>query len=302
MRLGNADGYYKNKKTGGKKMKSYSGETVEDVLKYPCMAIEERSITQKTAEKFGVRTALSEVDGKTPIAHYFPYYTDGKLTGFKKRDLTKPKQQSGHFDIIGYQSIKCDLFGSHVTNKTGAKKLWVCEGEYDQLIVWQTLKNKYPQANPSVVSITNGTASAVQNIGQKHNLKFIKKFGECILAFDNDSATPEEKAKGIVKGNEATSNVYGLLPDIKVVSLPDDKDPCEAYDELGENEFYWLLMKPIQYTPEGFVKYEAIREKAIELPTLGKPWPWKAMTKVTLGRRIGEGHYFGAGKHFTMPA
>lgn len=293
--MSNSEGYYKNKRTGGNKKMTYQNETLEDVLSYPCEAIEDRGITKRTAEKFGVRTAYNPKDGITPVAYYFPYYLDGKIVGFKKRDLTKPKQQNGHFDVVGYQGVKCDMFGMHVSNKTGGKKIWVTEGELDSMIVWQTLKNKYPQANPSVVSISNGTATAVQNIGQKHNLKYLKKFQENILCFDNDSATPEEKAKGVVKGREATANVYGLLPDIKVVSLPEDKDPCEAYEELGEEEFYWTLMKPVQFTPEGFVKYEEIREKAIELPKLGKPWPWKSLTKVTLGRRIGEGYYFGAG-------
>lgn len=279
-----------NFKSGG-----YTAENLEEVLKYPCEAIEDRGITKKTAEKFGVRTKYSSKDGITAEAYYFPYYMEGELVGFKKRDITKPKQQKGHFTSVGFQSVKCDLFGTDVCNKTGGKKIWVTEGEFDALIVWQTLKAMYPQGNPNVVSISNGTASAVQNIGQKINLKHLKKFSEVILSFDNDSATPSEKAEGIMKGKEATAAVYGLLPDIKVVSLPEDKDPCETWKDLGEKEFYWSLMKPIQYTPEGFVKYEDIREKAIELPTLGKPWPWPSLTKTTLGRRVGEGYYFGAG-------
>lgn len=295
-----ADGYYKNKPTGSDSRMSKSGnnykkETLEDVLEYPCLAIEDRGIEQKTAEKFGVRTALSEKDGMTPVAHYFPYYLEGKLVGFKKRDLTVPKQQSFHFGVVGFQSVKCDMFGSHAANKTGGKKLFITEGEYDQLVCWQTLKSKYPQANPNVLSISNGTATAVANIGQKQNMKFIKKFQEVILAFDNDKATLDEKAKGVRKGVEATAEVYGLLPDIKIVSLPDDKDPCDTFLEQGVEQFYWTLMKPIQYTPEGFVKYEEIRDKAIELPVLGKGWPWKSAFKKTLGRRIGEGIYFGAG-------
>ena len=294
------DGYYKKRKTGnsGGKMShksNYEKETVQDVLSYPCLAIDERGITKKTAEKFGVRTAISQQDGVTPIAHYFPYYMEGELVGFKKRDLTIPKVQDFHFTTVGFQSVKCDLFGTHAANKTGGKKVWITEGEYDQLICWQTLKAKYPQSNPNVLSISNGTAGAVLNIGQKQNMKFLKKFQETILVFDNDKATPDEKARGIVKGNEATANVYGLLPEVKVVSLPEDKDPCETYKEQGEEQFYWTLMKPIQYTPEGFVKYDEIREKAIELPTLGKAWPWTSLTKVTLGRRVGEGYYFGAG-------
>ena len=144
-------GYYKGSKTGGRNTAmtaNFKRETVEEILEYPCVAIEERGITQKTAEKFGVRTAFDTRDGNTPVAHYFPYYLDGKIAGFKKRDLTKPKMQDSHFTVVGYQSVKCDMFGTNVANKTGGKKIWVTEGEFDCLIVWQTLKNKYPQANP----------------------------------------------------------------------------------------------------------------------------------------------------------
>lgn len=299
-------GYYGNKKTGSESKMSYNPkhqkETLEEILAYPTLAIEARGISAKTSEKFGVRTAVDPKDGITPIAHYFPYYLDGDLVGYKKRDLTLSKQQDYHFTSIGYQSVKCDMFGTDALNKTGGKKIWICEGEFDCMIAWQTLKNKYPQGNPNVVSISNGTGGAVLNIGQKSNMKTLKKFQEIILCFDNDRATADEKNKGIKKGVEATADVYGLLPDIKVVSLPEDKDPCETCKDIGEEQFYWSLMKPIQYTPEGFVKYEDIREKAIELPKLGKPWPWKTLTRVTLGRRVGEGIYFGAGKHFLMPA
>ena len=294
------DGYYKNKKTGSDRRMSkpnfYKTQmTIEEVKAFPTLAIEERGITEDTCRKLGIRTELSGSDGVTPVAHYFPYSVEGKLVGYKKRDLTLPKIQDGHFSTIGFQSVKCDLFGAANCSKTGAKKIFICEGEYDQAIVWQVLKARYPKTKPAVVSISNGTAGAVLNIGQKHNMKFLKKFSEVILCFDNDGATSEEKLRGIKKGKEATADVYGLLPDIKVVPLPDDKDPCESYEMLGENEFYWSLMKPIQYTPEGFVKYEEIRNKAIELPVLGKGWPWESVYRKTLGRRIGEGYYFGAG-------
>lgn len=274
---------------------NYRPEEIVDVQQYPMMSIEDRGITKETAEKFGVRTALDPKDGKTAVALYFPYYLEGKLSGYKKRDLTLSKQQDFYFSTVGYQSVKCDLFGTDAANKTGGKKLWIAEGELDAMIMWQTLKAKYPKSNPNVLSISNGTAGAVLNIGQKSNMKFLKKFQETILCFDNDRATAQEKAKGIKKGVEATADVYGLLPEIKVVSLPEDKDPCDTFLELGEDQFYWVLMKPIQYTPEGFVKFEDIREKAIELPVLGKEWPWKSLTRVTLGRRLGEGIYFGAG-------
>lgn len=276
---------------------SYEKETVEDVLGYQCLAIPDRNITQKTAEHYGVRTALSTEDGSTPIAHYFPYYDESdQVVGFKKRDLTKHKKEKGHFSIVGL--VKVDvvkLFGTHCGNSTGGKKVWVCEGEYDSMIVYQTLKDEYPRGNPTVLSIGFGTANSVQHIGQKMNMKFLNKFPEKITVFDNDRATLEEKEKGIKKGNEATADVYGLIPDILVAPLPEGKDPCEVYNELTPKELYWMVMKPIRFTPEGFVRYEEVENKAKEMPILGKAWPWETLYRKTLGRRLGEGYYIGAG-------
>lgn len=273
----------------------YKEQTVEEVLAYPCLAVEERYISQKTAEHFGIRTEVSSVDGLTPIAYYFPYTMEGKTTGFKKRDMTKAKAQEGHFTTVGYVGVKCDLFGMQSCNKTGGKKVWISEGEWDAAICWQTLKSKYPQGNPNVLSIGCGTSNAVQHIGQKGNMAFLRKFEEKIIAFDNDCASPEEAKKNIKKGNEATSEVYALLPDMLVAKFPDDQDPCEMFKSEGSEQLYWALMKPSPYTPEGFVTYAECREHAIELPKLGKPWPWPSVTKLTLGRRLGEGYYFGSG-------
>lgn len=271
-------------------------ESMEDVSKYPTLAIPERFISKATAEHFGIKTAVSPKDGKTHVAHYFPYTIDGEIVGYKKRDLTVPKVAPYHFTTIGFQSAKCDLFGTTAANKTGGKKLWVTEGEYDCAATWEVLKNKYPQGNPNVVSISNGTANAVQNLGQKQNQATVKKYSECILVFDADKATQEEREKQkIMKGKDAVSAVYSLMPDIQVAALPDEYDPIDMIREGMAEQLYWACMKPVQYTPDGFIKYETFKEKASELPKLGKPWPWPSMTKLSLGRRTGEGHYIGAG-------
>lgn len=271
-------------------------ETIEQVLEYPIMAIPERNISQKTAEHFEVRTALSQKDGKTPVAHYFPYTINGELVGFKKRDLTVPKVASNHFSTVGFQGVKCDMFGLSVGNKTGGKKVFCTEGEYDAMVLWETLKNEYPSANPVVLSISSGTSNAVANIGQKQNQQYLGKFQECVLVFDADKATQEEREKHkIMKGKDAVAAVYGLMPDVKVADLPDEYDPCDMVKEGMAKQLYWACMKPKDYVPDGFVKYETFQDKAKELPKLGKPWPWPTMTKLSLGRRIGEGHYIGAG-------
>lgn len=271
--------------------------SIDDVKEYPCLAIPERNITQKTAEHFGVRTEIGEETG-APVAHYFPY-TDidtGEIIAYKRRDITKGKKDKGHFTVVGQMKIdRVSLFGTTSGNASGGKKVFCTEGEYDCMISHQCLKDRYPRANPTVLSIGFGTANAVHHIGQKKNTQFLKKFSEVVLAFDNDRATAEEKEKKIMKGVEATAAVYGLIPEVLVAQLPDGKDPCETYLEDGEEQLYWMLMKPVRFTPEGFVSYSEVRDKAIELPTIGKPWPWPSVTKKTLGRRLGEGIYFGAG-------
>lgn len=272
--------------------------TIEKVLEFPCLAIPERNITEKTAKHLNIRSEISTQDGKTVVAHWFLYASQetGEFVAAKRRDLTKGKKEKFHFTTIGDMHPETvGLFGHQAANSSGGKKLFVTEGEYDAAIAWQCLKERNPRFNPSVVSIGFGTANAVKHMGQKKITKFIKKFSELILAFDNDRATATERDKKIMKGQEATSAVYGLYPDIFVAQLPEDKDPCEVYEEEGEEQLYWMLMKPSRFTPEGFVAYEEIKDKAKELPKLGKPWPWKSVTKATLGRRLGEGIYFGAG-------
>lgn len=274
----------------------YKKETVDDILQLPALAIPERGIDQRTSEHFGIRTKLDTSDGLTHIAHYFPYTLDGRIVGFKKRDLTVPKQQKTHFTVVGFQSVQCDLFGMMSCNKTGGKKAVITEGEYDCAITWQVMKDKNDgRGNPSVMSIGNGTSNAVQNLGQKKTIKYLDKFREIILAFDADKATPSEKEKKIMKGQDAVAAVYGLLPDILVATFPEDYDPCDMYNEGMAEQLFWAVMKPISYKPEGFITYDQIEKKAKEPPKLGKPWPWPTMTKLTLGRRLGEGYFIGAG-------
>lgn len=276
-------------------------ETMDDIATYPSKGIPERGITEETAKHFGIRVKLSAKDGLTHEAHYFPYYIEGKICGYKKRDLTIPKLQKGHFSTIGYQGVQCELFGVHAANKSSKQMIVITEGEYDAAIAWQAIRENYKRdgksvkINPTVVSITNGTSNAVQCLAQKVNYKLVNKFEKVIVAFDGDKATEAEKAKGIMKGRDATAAVYSVIPQMKVADIPEDMDPCDMYNKGMATQLHWSLFKPKEYVPEGFSLYEQFRDKAHELPVLGRPWPWPSMTKKTLGRRLGEGYFIGAG-------
>ena len=64
----------------------YSGNsrttTIMEVLEFPILSIEDRGISQRTAEHFGVRTEMSEDDNTKAVAHYFPYTDDGEIVAF----------------------------------------------------------------------------------------------------------------------------------------------------------------------------------------------------------------------------
>ncbi|CAH0499425.1 primase [Salmonella phage 40] [Escherichia phage vB_Eco_Alma] len=86
-------------KSGGSVKRDYRDEkeveTVETVLENTkIVPVPQQNIGLMAAQYFGVRSALSQEDGVTVTATYFPYYDRyGNLSGFKKRDWTIPKEQ-----------------------------------------------------------------------------------------------------------------------------------------------------------------------------------------------------------------
>ena len=190
-------------------------ETVADVQQYKCLALPERGLTQQDAEFYGIRSAVSQKDGKTIEATYFPYYNKaGELTGFKKRDWTVTKDHDFHFTTVGTVKINAQMFGQMQTPK-GGRKLIIVEGEEEvpatRRAILDSLKGtKYEgKIEPSVVSVSMGTANAAECVA--HNLDFVQSFSDIVLAFDSDAATQKELKKGILKGKEAKQEVAGLL-------------------------------------------------------------------------------------------
>ena len=276
-------------------LKQEERETVEEVLSYPILGIPERGISQATCQHFGVRSGLSTADGKTVIAHYFPGYEDGEVTGFKKRDLTKPKEKS--FSVVGkIKKESTDLFGQPKCQK-GGFKLFIVEGEYDALATWEVLMNgqsKTGQYTPNVVSPSFGAVSSDKQFENQE--EFLSSFKERVVVYDNDEA-----------GQEGVAKLAFVFDDILSVTLS-RKDPCEVIKKESPGSLY----KQVVYNAKPFVP-DTVLEEALPEDELFRGW--KVVARCTIlpkldamlrGFRGGEGTVLiadtGVGKSTTFRA
>ena len=273
-------------------------ETLKDIEQYPCVAVPFRNITQEAASYFGVRSSFSPEDGKTIIATYYPYRDKyGKITGYKKRDWTKQKEEKRHITVVGVLKISNQLFGQYqVDSGASRKKLIQLEGEDNVICAWQAILDnlrdsaKNPQCpkgikdylksledgiksgntegKPTigVVGLSLGTANAVEVIA--NNEKFVRGFEEYVLALDNDQATEQESLKGIKKGKEATDDIATFLLSDNVFSVqwPDERndphglnDPRDFVSNGRYKELATLLTKcSNRYVPDKVISLSDI--------------------------------------------
>jgi twinkle protein len=255
---------------------------LSDIESLPFVDLASRKLSKASLEYFGIRVALSEIDGSSPVAVYFPAYSETKLTGYKAR-LLEPKR----FWAVG--TIKgCDLFGWQQALNVGGKKLFITEGEFDAVALYEALVDysagsKWEQYKPAVVSLTNGSSGAVKNI--QHHLQDIKaNWQEIILVFDQDEP-----------GQKAVKDVLQILPHAKAAKLP-SKDPNQCLlDGRKRGLAEAVLFRSDAPKNTRIVKGSDLHEAARQPVKAGLSWPWKWLTKTTRGIRFGETVYIGAG-------
>jgi len=247
-----------------------SYEKVEDIEKYPIRALESRGISGEAAHKFGVRVSTSQTTGEID-AHYYPYYKDGVITGYKKRGLPK--------DFHGVGDTKDpELFGQHLYGK-GGKLLTIVEGEIDCLATYDIFRSKGKKYR--VVGLPTG--ANVKAI--KSNLEWIESFDTIILALDQDEP-----------GKKATKDICNILSTGKVkIATYSEKDPNKMLQEGKGNEFFDAIMNSTEYRPDGIVSIDDIFEQAVKPVEWGLSWPWPKLTQLTFGRRRKELYGLGAG-------
>lgn len=244
--------------------------------------LKDRKLKKSTLEYFETRVSVSEEDGETPIAHYYPYKKEGELTGYKCR-LVEGKK----FWAIG--SIKdSNFFGWDKAIQTGSKRLYITEGEIDAMALYQIIdentKAEYKEIKPAVVSLVNGSGSAGRSLAAF--AKDIRQhFKEVVLVFDMDKP-----------GQDAIEEAMKVFPEALVASLPaKDAGEClvEGRSKACFNACVFNAKKPKNTR---LVLADDLINAARKIPEYGFSWPWKHLTKKTRGIRIGETIYIGAGQ------
>ena len=273
-------GYFKKKERSDMQENYADRETVEDVLKLQSKDVPERNIRKEILEKFNVKVAVSEQDGKTPIAVYFPSYNQkGKIVGYSKQDLTKPKEEKGHWSCVGSVSINNKLFGQQLAEQQNRKRnnLTITEGQWDCISVYQALVDnvkgtKFEGIEPLVVSIPMGTANAVESI--LHNEAYVKSHDAMTIFFDDDHCTPSEIQKKIMKGHEAREAVANALVgsglSLFTVSQAEGFKDASDYMQAGRSED---LAKLVQFERRPYASEKIVKAGDLDLDFLLEPRP-----------------------------
>jgi archaellum biogenesis ATPase FlaH len=245
-------------------------ESVKEVEEFPFADMTSRGIRKEITEKFKIRMSVSETDGRTPTAWYFPYYDQqNKLCGYKKRDLTLDKNDPKHFTAVGKVSVGCKMFGQTIAEVNNRKHnvLVLCEGEIDQLSFYQcaidlATKKGYTGLEPFVTSISLGTPTAVDSV--LSNSEFVKTFDKIIIFFDNDHASEPEKRKHIIRGAEATNNVAVALMQDNIFTVTAPNGYKDANDALM-NGLTDLIVNHVMFDCKKFIGEKVISASEVPL-------------------------------------
>lgn len=256
--------------SGGNKGGYDAGLDLAAISTLPIRALTHKPIPLEIAEKFGVRVAVSEMDGATVESVFYPYFdNDGNVIGYKKRRLPKD------FSVTG--KLK-GLFGQKAC-KQGAKMLVIVEGEDDALAAATMFAEQ--GKNYNVVSIPNGAnEEGTIDAAVRRELEWIVQHDTVILVFDND--TPGQRTAKSMAEWLASQTKVGI------VSLP-LKDAGEMLKAGRGKEFYTAIFNGKQYRPEEIVEGSSVDIRELRKPKQpGVELPFPKLQKMTWGLRKGE--------------
>lgn len=255
---------------------------VEEIAGLTVRNLDHRKLQEFALEHFGVKVAVSEVDGQTPIAYYYPCEVDGQVVNWKGK-IIEPK----NYFRVGPKA-DTDPFGWKQALGSGSPKLFITEGEDDAVALYQSLKlhaanTRWAHLEPAVISLVNGAGSAKALIN-KHFGVITKVFKEVVLVFDMD-----------VQGEKAAKEVVQILPTARTAILPaKDANQC-VIDGYARALCTAVLHQASTPKNTRLILASSLFEEAKKPPEWGYSWPWPTLTDLTRGIRLGETIYIGAG-------
>lgn len=252
-----------------------------EIAGYPVLDVKVRKLRAKNLSSFGIKISVSEEDGKTPTAMYFPMYVSGKHTGYYVKTLTEPK----YTWAIGNVK-KAEPFGWQQARKSGAYKLIIVEGKEDAVAVESIFERHGDEKyKPAVISLPNGVNSVRSSLSQISD-EASRIFKEVVICFDNDKP-----------GQDAVADAMVFFPKALTATLP-DHDPNDCIINGSTNAAYKALSfnaKPPKNTRIVVADFD-LHQKAREPTPYGElTWPYPKMNKLLRKMRLGETIYIGAG-------
>jgi len=243
--------------------KDWSNRLQEVQNDYPSRGFKERNIYLQVAEHYGVKVSY-DLDGNID-AHYYPFYADDKLCGYKVRRLPKD------FSSIG--TVKGGLFGQQLYS--GGPRLVITEGELDAMSVQSAWFKKYKTFYP-VVSLRS--ASSVKDLIKERD--WIRNFNEVILWLDNDDA-----------GREATKEAARIIGYDKIkIAKSNEKDASDLWIK-DPDKVLKTIYDSVEYTPAGILTKDQLwhqLEKYNEIESVPYPDYMEGLNDKLKGMRFGE--------------
>jgi twinkle protein len=231
---------------------------------YPVRGFKERNIYKQVAEHYGVKVSY-DLDGAIE-SHYYPYYENEQLTGYKVRNLPK------NFSSVG--KVRGGLFGQNLYS--GGKRLVITEGECDAMAVQSAWYKRYKTFYP-VVSIRS--ASSLNDLIEERD--WVRNFDEVILWFDGDTA-----------GQEATKEAARIIgyDKVKIAKGGTEKDANDLWIKDADKVLK-VIYDAVDYTPAGILGKEELWTQLEEYNKLESiPYPpfMTGLNDKLKGMRFGE--------------
>ena len=210
---------------------NWSDSKIQEVKdEYTTRGFKERNVFKQVSDHYGVKVSYN-IDGDID-AHYYPYYNDNTLAGYKVRKLPK------EFTSIG--KIRGGLFGQSLYN--GGKRLVITEGEIDAMAVQSAWYKRYKTFYP-VVSLRS--ASSIKDLINERD--WIRKFDEVILWLDNDDA-----------GKESMKEAARIIGYDKIkVAKSTEKDASDLWIKEPD-KVLTTIYDAVDYTPAGILTKEEL--------------------------------------------